>query len=312
MRMSEHHSGRWAQVAMGVLFAFSLLVPQSVMAGRPPTTVGGSEGSHEPGPPPLTPDQEASVETRLAQVDALTAGLGQAGADVFCEGSDPPPCEGALPYAYTLGTHARHQHRYFYCGTAVVQVVSNYTRGYTSSNTCGGDTGCPSGTNYKDQHYISNQWTHTAAVDGTTVANLAAGLNAASVLPSGFVYAYWTNMSWISFHNALRVDAYTWRMPLAPRVSPRTPGSQYFLTSWAGQTAGSYGHWITLRGYSGTDQSYALAYYNDSSGGVDEHDPSIHILGNTGAFSDKSYTVYKTMTLRTTRINNVDYYYLVW
>jgi hypothetical protein len=189
-------------------------------------------------------------------------------------------------------------------------VVSNFTRGYTSTNTCGGDTNCPSGTNYKNQHDISTLWTHTT-VDGTTVSNLVGGLNGASVLPSGYLYAYWTNMSWSSFHNALKVDTYTWRMPLAPRVSPRTPGSQYFLASWAGQTQGNYGHWITLRGYSGSAQSTANAYYNDSSGGVDEH-TGVGILGSTGAFTDKSYTVYMTMTLRKTLIKGVNYYYLVW
>ena len=235
------------------------------------------------------------------------AGDGQITPDVFCEGTDPPPCEGAPPYSYSLATRARHQHRWFYCGPAVVQVVSNYSRGYTSTNTCGGDNNCPAGTNYKDQHYISTNWTKTDQHTQTYVSDLVTGLHGASALPSGFVYAYWTNMSWSSFHNGVKVDTYTWRMPLAPRVDPRHTGSNYYLTSWAGAPAGDYGHYITLRGYSGSAQSSALAYYNDSSGGVDEH-TGVGILGSTGAFSDKSYTVWKTITLNTTN----GLYYLIW
>jgi hypothetical protein len=79
------------------------------------------------------------------------------------------------------------------------------------------------------------------------------------------------------------------------------------LYSWRNAQAGDYGHYITLRGYSGSAQSTAKAYYNDSAGGVDEH-TAVGILGSTGAFSDKSYTVYKTMTNHTTGGS----YYLIW
>jgi hypothetical protein len=190
----------------------------------------------------------------------------------------------------------------------VVQVVSNYTRGYASTNTCGGDTDCPSGTNYYNQHTISGNWTLTDAHGETWVGDLVSGLNHASIRPSGFVYAPWTNATWSQFHAAVKTDTYGWNMPLAARVSPRVPGSNYYLASWsAPQNAGYWGHYITLRGYSGGAQSSAVAYYNDSSGGVDEHDTSIHILGSTGAFSNLSNTVYVTMTLRTT---DGDWYFI--
>lgn len=97
-------------------------------------------------------------------------------------------------------------------------------------------------------------------------------------------------------------------MPLVARVDPKHVGSIYYLTSWASAPAGDYGHYVTLRGYSGSSQSSALAYYNDSSGGQDEHNSSIGILGGTGAYSNKSYTVFQTMVNNTTSGS----YYLIW
>lgn len=188
-----------------------------------------------------------------------------------------------------------------------MQVVSNYTRGYTSSSTCGGD-GCPAGTNAFNQHTISSTWTKTDLHGQTYVSDLVAGLNGASIEPAGFIYVWWTNMSWSQFHNAIKTDTWTWGMPLAARVDPRHTGSNYYLTSWAGEPPGDYGHYITLRGYSGSSQSTALAYYNDSSGGHDEHDTSIGVAGSTGAFSNLSNTVFQTMVNHTTSGS----YYLIW
>jgi hypothetical protein len=187
-----------------------------------------------------------------------------------------------------------------------VQVISNYTRGFTSTSTCGGD-GCPSGTNAYNQHTISTNWTKTDQNGQTNVGDLVSGLNHASVMPDGFVYVSETNMTWTYFHGIIKVDTWTWGMPLAARVDPRHTGSSYYLYSWRNEPAGDYGHYITLRGYSGSSQSSALAYYNDSSGGVDEHNTSIGIRGGTGAFSDLSNTVFQTM-----RNRYPSSYYLVW
>ncbi len=257
----------------------------------------------------MTGAQKASRDVRLAQVQAfISLGLGGGVTPQgVCQGGENPPCQLPPPASYTLSTHARHQHRWFYCGAAVVQVVSNYTRGYTSSSTCGGD-GCPAGTNRYDQHLISNSWTKTDLHGETWVTDLVAGLNGASIKPAGYIYAYWTNPSWTQFHNAIKVDTYTWRMPLAARVDPKHVGSPNVLASWSTAPAGDYGHYVTLRGYSGSAQGSAVAYYNDSSGGQDEHDSSTGILGNTGAFSNLSNVVYQTMVNDTTSGS----YYLIW
>ena len=301
----RHRSATWLTI-VGVL-AFSMFSPQLTMADRP--GVGGVEGSTDPGPGPLTPQQQASRDVRFAQVEALL--VQDAGGGItpqgVCEGGEDPPCQQPPPSSYSLATHARHQHRWFYCGAAVAQEISNYTWGYTSTSVCGGD-GCAAGINKYNQHTISTNWTKTDLHGQTYVGDLVAGLNGASIKPAGFVYAYQTNMPWSQFHGEIRVDTYSWRMPLAARVDPRHVGSPYFLASWAGVTPADYGHYIALRGYSGSAQSTAYAYYNDSSGGKDEHDTSITVLGSTGAFSDKSFTVYQTMVNNTTSGS----YYLIW
>lgn len=61
----------WLAIAVLITgwFTVSLLSPPATWADRPPTKVGGVEGSTDPGPPPLTPEQEASLQTKLAQVE---------------------------------------------------------------------------------------------------------------------------------------------------------------------------------------------------------------------------------------------------
>lgn len=304
MKTAKHRSAATWMVMAGVL-AFSILSPQQVVADR--GGVGGVEGSDDPGPPPLTPEQQASVALRLPQVRALMQGNG---GDVTPQICDLPPCGGPPPASFSLSTYARHQHRWFYCGAAVVQVVSNFTWGYTSTSTCGGE-GCPTGINKYNQHTISTSWTLTDLHGQTYLGDLVTGLNSASVKPTGFFYAYWTDPTWSEFHNAIKGDTWVWLMPLAIRVDPRHTGSAYKLASWAGAPPGDYGHYITARGYSGSLQSSAYVYYNDSSGGQDEHDGT-GILGGLGAFSDKSNIVYETMRNNKTPDTPSGHYYFVW
>jgi len=114
-------------------------------------------------------------------------------------------------------------------------------------------------------------------------------------------------MTWADFHAGVEIDTWWYHLPVAARVDPRESGSAYFLCSWRNMPGGDYGHWILLRGYAGHDQPTADIYYNDSSGGVDEHNGTV-LLGDTGSFPDRSYTVWRTMK------NNQagSTWYLIW
>jgi hypothetical protein len=171
--------------------------------------------------------------------------------------------------------------------------VSNITWDYYYSST----SGQSSTTNKYRQSYISSTWTRTDINGYTALGDLIVGMNRASILPWTDFYAQWHNPAWVNFHDAIMMDTYNWGVALAAGVNPKKPGSFYYLYSWRTAPAGDYGHYIPLRGYSGTSQSTAYVYYNDSSGGVDEVTGQ-GILGSTGAFSDKSYTVYQTMMNR--------------
>jgi hypothetical protein len=305
MKSVKVHLGRAAGIAIATRFAVSPSLPSNAFGDSP---YGGQEGTTDPGPGPLTAEDQAALGAKVAQVHVLLGNAwarsgGIAPQSVPCEPGQPPPCL-PLQSSYILATHARHQHRSFYCGPATVQVVSNYTWGYTETSECGAHC---SGNNKYGQHEISDDWTKTDLHGETYVGDLRYGLNQASDRPGIFVYEYGTDLSWEAFHDDIIVDTWWWHMPLAARVDPKDDDTDYFLTSWATVPAGEYGHWITLRGYTGDVQSTARVYYNDSSGGVDEH-TGVRIYGDTGAFNDKSYTVYRTM-----KSNKAgDHYYLIW
>ena len=198
------------------------------------------------------------------------------------------------PATYSVLTYPRHQHRWFYCGPATVQVISNLTWNYFYSST----NGQSSTTNKYKQSYISSTWTMTDRDGYTALGNLIDGMNEATVLPWSGFYAQWNGPTWSEFHNSIITDTWNYELGLAAGVNPRKTGSNYYLYSWRNVGPGDYGHYIALYGYSGSAQSTAKAYYDDSSGGYDEVTGEV-ILGSTGAFtSDRSYTVCKTMMNR--------------
>ncbi len=111
-------------------------------------------------------------------------------------------------------------------------------------------------------------------------------------------FVQWNNPSFKDFHSAIIDDTWNWNMPLAAGVNPRdTADGFYYLPSWANEPPSSgYAHYIVMNGYAGlyTDAS-RYAYYDDSSGGVDEVQPWIGIRGSTGAYRYGSYGVWETM-----------------
>jgi hypothetical protein len=262
---------------------FGVLVPATSYAAGP-RAGGGEPLSDKDLILPLTTEQRLALDRKMAAFEAM--------ATLVSAASQPGEAASALPSSYTLSTRPRHQHRWFYCGPATVQVVSNYTWGYIVD--AGGQSA--TGNKYK-QSVISANWTKTDVTLQTYLADLITGMNSASDPPFAGFYMQWHNPAWSDFHMAIATDTHDWFMPLATSVNPRKTGSAYFLSSWQAAPAGDYGHYIPLRGYSGWSKSSAKAYYNDSSGGKDEVTGET-ILGGTGSFSDRSYTVFKTMMNR--------------
>ncbi len=263
------------------------------------TTTGGGSDSDRGKILPLTPEQQVILDQKMAELRAME--------DALAWGDAPGPIDGPEPLpsphpSRVLPTYPRHQYRYFYCGPATVQVASNLSWDYYYSSTSG-ETGA---TNKHKQTTISATWTHTNS-SGTTDVNMVAGMNGASHLPYTPFYFKWSNPVFQDFHNAIIMDTDGYGMALAVHVNPRdTVNGNYYLPNWAGVDPSSgYGHYIAINGYSGLySDPVRWAYYDDSSGGVDEYDGHTVILGSTGAYRYGSYGLWETMR----NGNN----YLIW
>lgn len=296
------------------LIGLSAFLPEAAMAKKPDVYAATTGGQTVDVPlPPLTAEEAVNRAMKLEHLATMEASISGPSPDCPVEGpagaGDIQPSivcpPGPVPSIFRLSTHPRHQHRWFYCGTAVVQVISNYTRGYTST-TVDGESGS---NNYKTQTWISANKTKNDLHGQTYLGDLIAGLNDLSILPStdGWHYAYWHNPSFQSFHNAIVDDTWNWHMPLAAGVNPRdTENGSYYLPNWDGEDPSpDYGHYIDIRGYEGLYSDAARwAYYDDSSGGHDEVQTWIGIPGSTGQYRYGSYGVWETMK------NNQGY--LVW
>lgn len=290
--MNERRRSSSGMSALGrsvliLIFAANALAGGSpVLAAKPTAGAGGTE-TNDPGILRLTPEQRAALPAKLATLDNVIAGTRRSSGQISATAFGDPPSIATLP------TYARHQRRWFYCGPATVQVVSNESWQIYSTDQAGQNTS----TNKYTQTYISATWTKTDANLQTNLGDLISGLNNATRRPSNWVYMQLHNPSWATFHNAIISDIWAYGMALAAHVNPRKANSQQYLTSWANVSPGNYGHYIPLRGYAGFSSSTAVVFYNDSSGGRDEVTGTV-ILGATGAFSDASTTVYQTMMNR--------------
>ena len=201
-----------------------------------------------------------------------------------CEGGGPPPWPPAgPPAAKTLGTKARQQNNYFYCGPASGQVVINWTRGIINGNNDGED---PT-TNWRRQSKIA-EWMRTTT-SGTSGANLAIGLNnpSAVVKPTpDWVYSYADNGTVQELYNKIDTDVAAFNMPLVIATAPHISGAGiYYLESWP-FVVNSARHWIVIRGYDGVwgGLTPILVKYQDSSAGYG---------GSTGAFDDTIQVVWQ-------------------
>ena len=269
-----------------ILAANAVTTGSPVLGAKPTAGAGGTE-TNDPGILRLTPEQRAALPAKLATLENVALGARRASGLITATTIGDPPASA------TLATYARHQRRWFYCGPATVQVISNESWQIYSSDTSGQNTA----TNKYTQTFISATWTKTDINLQTNLGDLIAGMNGATRRPSNWAYVQLHNPSWSTFHNAIISDVWAYGMALAAHVNPRKSNSQQYLASWANVSPGDYGHYIPLRGYAGFSSSSALVFYNDSSGGRDEV-TGVGILGATGAFSDASTTVYQTMMNR--------------
>lgn len=287
-RSPRAHARVWARqlsvVSLATVFVTGVLVPSITYAGDPKTGDTQSDGRFVV---TVTPEMQVVLDKKMQAFRAVAATVSSASGEGAMLAS-------SIPQSYILSTYPRHQHLWYYCGPATVQVVSNYTWGYYYSSTNGQSTS----TNKYTQSVISANWTHTDTNgQQTSPGYVAPALNAASHLPFAGFYMVWQNPAWSDFQNAIATDTSQWFMPLAAHVNPRSLNSAYILASWpSGPQKSTYGHYIPLRGYNGFSQATARAYYDDSSGGVDDNGQGM--LGSTGAFSDKSTTVWGAMTIR--------------
>jgi hypothetical protein len=245
---------------------------------RPPT---GSER-------PLTSEELAAAQRRVAAAEAYESSLAAAGTDLVSLACVTPESqiESAMTTACAppqgfLGVEARDQVFGHYCGPAVGQVIANYSWAMGA------------GLNKYTQGRIAG-WMLTDALGRTDAPNMEDGLElatAGSPRRPG-------NWDWVvlnltdtdrdgtaadQLHSYVRSNISASRMPLAIPVKPHDKLSDFHLSSWQKPVA-SVGHWIAVYGWLGTwiGGDSARTYYTDSSrdeGGATGKfwDPTRHI-----------------------------------
>jgi hypothetical protein len=299
-----------------ISISITVLVP-ALAAGAGPVRFADGQPDNDSTLSALTPAEAAFVRKKLAMAAAAVgAGAAAAGSpadgavsDVACEfdpcepapptpapsaSSTPAPPATAAPsssatpaqappLARTLGTKARQQNNYYYCGPASGQVVINWSRGITSGTTNGED---PT-TNWRRQSKIA-EWMGTTK-SGTGGANLAAGLNNPNAVlkpTSDWVYVYAENGTVRDLYGKIITDVATFGMPLVLATAPHISGAGvYYLESWPTVYAEAH-HWIVLRGYDGIwgNGTPIIIKYQDSSGGFG---------GTTGSFDDSLSVIWQ-------------------
>lgn len=256
------------------LASFLLLVAVAVpVSAAGPAARPGGEPPGDDTVLPLTLEQEASrtVKGQVIQ-QILTSDERPLSRDVtpeyVCEFE---PCE---PSVRQLTVYPRQQAKSYFCGPAVVQIVSNYSWGKTGSN------------NRYSQQAISDSWTNTDANGQTFLADEIYGMNQATVRPPNFVYLQLHGPSYDTWHATIIAGVYYWEMPLAAGVIPWKQGETYHLVSW--QVVSNGGHYIELHGYQGrVGDATRSVYFSDTAG--------TYAQSVAANWQQNSYAVYKTM-----------------
>jgi hypothetical protein len=293
-----------------------LLLTMLLMAlGSGPTLAAKPDRPGRPAPtspppdseePPLTAEQEAASDAKIASAEAYLASVDAAGLELSSLNCVTPTgmaeltvggasTDATIDACYVpqgfLAVEARDQLKGIYCGPAVGQVISNYSWAMGS------------GANKFTQDKIAG-WMATNTYGGTSAEYLERGLEQATLgsprRPGNWnwVVSYLRDLNGNGdtgdeLHGYIRSNVSSSRMPLAIPVKPHDPNSTYYLSSWP-KAVWSPGHWIAAYGwvsyYTGTD--YARTYYTDSS--RDEG-------GSTGKFWDPTRHIARLIAQHTGR-----------
>ena len=237
---------------------------------------------------PLTTQEAAAAQRKVAGAEAYEASIKAAGTDLVSLSCVTPESQtesvttlACAPPQGFLGMEARDQVFGHYCGPAVGQVIANYSWAMRA------------GLNKYTQGKIAG-WMLTDALGRTDAPNMEDGLEAATA-GSPRRPATW---DWVvlnladtdrdgttadQLHTYVRSNISGSRMPMAIPVKPHDRFSNFHLSSWQRPVA-SVGHWIGVYGWLGTwiGGDSARIYYTDSSrdeGGATGKfwDPTRHI-----------------------------------
>lgn len=273
-------SRRTIAAMLTAAFLLTLLATPASAAkpSRPPS--GGER--------PLTAEELAAAERKVAAAEAYEASLAAAGADLVSLSCVTPESQtesgttlACSPPQGFLGVEARDQVFGHYCGPAVGQVIANYSWAMGA------------GLNKYTQGKIAG-WMLTDTLGRTDAPYMEDGLEAATA-GSPRRPANW---DWVvlnltdtdrdgttadQLHSYVRSNVSGSRMPMAIPVKPHDRFSDFHLSSWQVPVA-SVGHWIAVYGWLGTwiGGDAARIYYTDSSkdeGGATGKfwDPTRHI-----------------------------------
>ena len=289
-------SRRISMAALSAVLLSALSAAPAAAAKPTPSPAPPAGGVSEP---PLSPEQRAASDRKIAAAQAYLAEA--SGADLVSLACVTPTSTGtasgtsttaqsgvvttacAVPQGF-LAVEARDQIFGHYCGPAVGQVIANYSWAVGA------------GANKYTQRQLAS-WMGTDANGGTSSQALANGLEVAT-RNSPRRPAIWT---WVvsplsdldrDGHTGDELQGYARsnisgsRMPLAFSLKPYDANGKYHLSSWRRPVV-SVGHWIAAYGWVGNysnSNELARIYYTDSSrdegGGTGKYwDPTRHIAG---------------------------------
>jgi hypothetical protein len=254
--------------AMLTAFILSVLTAAPVAAAKPVKPPAPAPGGERP----LTPDEQAASDRKIADAQAYIASVDASGQDLVTL-SCATPTAGTTTSATTqacyvpqgyLPVEARDQTFGHYCGPAVGQVIANYSWAMKS------------GVNKYTQGRIAG-WMKTDIYGLTNAPELEDGLEAGTIgsprRPAGWDWVV-SGLSDLDrdgttadeLQNYVRSNVSGSKMPLAIPVKPHSPWSSYHLSSWP-KPVNSPGHWIAAYGWYSywTGTTFARIYFTDSS-----------------------------------------------